>query len=460
MSKTAVILLIFNFRVIMSIFNPTVCRLYETKMSVFATSILFELDPIMEIDEIKLQCSKLTNDRDITEFNSIEYSDEDIESVINNADGTDVIVISGLEQGSLYHCRCLSNKVSEKFAFISDIISVSTKVRVLESPYMQTSPQYTLDESILKIEWKALGQDVTNVSIQVSGNIPPNWDDNEYLTEGKPAEIFNYEINTNDFNDGEFYQFRIKFSNQKGTNYSDVLSFITPYIYIDNIEVRGQCEMSEITPEFHSNIYYYSVLVTDYCESISFGVTPIGNIFYITRYILSNNTDNGTIINVDIPDDELLYDGDTIVDDEEEFKVNLNIDGTTSLDDIDNDIQDMETTDDEIDTDPAVNDEDVELEVEDEFEQQTQETRDANVKNDFTPEDPVLDPETQQMDIGPLGSTTKFEIRSGSKIIYVVYVIRSESPIGIPKYQDIDVDGTENPCPKQKRITLVCIYIW
>ena len=83
------------------------------------------------------------------------------------------------------------------------------------------------DKSI-KLMWNPLAQDVNQLVLQISNKIPPNWNDNSIELDGDVASLFEHNLGITKFNDGEAYSIRMKFSNQNGTGYSNVLSFVVP----------------------------------------------------------------------------------------------------------------------------------------------------------------------------------------------------------------------------------------
>eukprot|EP01084_Bolivina_argentea_P022413 41658_1 len=413
-------------------FRPLCCRLHQDSINVYAMSIDFKFQAVQEIDTITIQCSRLLNARDFSSFSTQLHPLQDVEVMRTNAQGINQLIISSLLPGTLYHCRCISQNSAHQYTFTSQILSTSTRNHVSSAPILSSMLKLIKSENdnIIKLKWNPLAQDVNQLIIQISKSIPPKWDHYEINVEGDVAALFEYDIGITKFDDGEAYSTRIMFSNVKGIGYSNVLSIVVPFIYLENIDVRAAAnvEMSEMTPTFHRKIYSYSIMVSPNCESIEFGITPINNV----RNIIANSIKNRSV-NVDKitdKDNQELIDGEYSSD---------TIDMTINNDNL---LKSKEQIDEEID------------EMIDENNNDIEQFGDERIGMDN-----FINAETQSFNLNAPGTATKFIIESGANIKYEILVIRREDTFGIPKYQTFHGQEPE-PCPKQKRIIIRYGSFW
>lgn len=213
-----------------STFRPLACRLHPDNIAVYAMSIHFNFQALQQIDTLIIQCSRLLNGRDFSSFSSQKYPLQDVDVIRTNAQDLDQLIVSSLIKGTLYHCRCISENSGQQYKFISPILSTTTRNAITWIPVLHGIVTLTRSENdkSIRLRWNPLGQDVDKVTLQISNKIPPNWMDHSVEMEGDVAALFQYDVGILNFNNGEAYNLRMKFSNQNGTGYSNVLSFVVP----------------------------------------------------------------------------------------------------------------------------------------------------------------------------------------------------------------------------------------
>lgn len=190
------------------------------------------------------------------------------------------------------------------YNFISDTISFSTRLQDVKPPIMQHSPTVHMNEQdgILNVYWSRMGQDISQLIIQISEKIPPNWHDIEHDI-SNPSISDEKHISTSDLKDGTAYQLRIWFKNDKGNGTSQVLSFIVPFQYLSKMEVIAEdVDMSDLTPSFHAKIFSYAIMVDETCEDLRFAITPISKVTKIESPYILNGSDTLDIASIENDD--------------------------------------------------------------------------------------------------------------------------------------------------------------
>jgi len=417
-------------------FMPIACRLHSDGVAVYSTSMHFHFQRVSGLDQIKVQCSRLLNHRSFGSFSAQTFTMQDVESRISIPDGVNQIVISGLQKGSLYHCRCVSTNVGREWSFASPVLSTSTKTEVenpasFDSRFGRNFLRLTQSEGAhtVKLSWNPIAQDITALKVQISRQIPPIWSDTEFEIQDNFASLTHYDLGLEAFMDGEAYSVRLWFENLLGSNVSNVETFVVPFVYLRAVDVRAAdtVEMSELTPDFHRKIYSYAVMVEQSCDEVQFGIAPMENVRSITA-----DSMNDTAVSVDrmtATDDEEMLDAE---------KAARNVDLSAANDD-------LEKTQTQIDEEAAA--------------ETAGGDREANEGDERLGMDNELDPMTQTFPLNAPGNATRFTIASGLGVTYEVLVIRGEEVFGLPKYQRF-APAVPEPCPKQKRITIRYGSFW
>ena len=212
-------------------FQPIACRLHSDDVAVYSTSMHFHFQRVSGVDMISVQCSRLLRHRDFDTFSPQTYTMQDAESTTAMADGVNQMVISGLQKGSLYHCRCVSTNIGREWSFASPVLSTSTRTHTERPPsfrgnFLRLTPSD--GGQSVKLRWEPLAQDVDKLKLQISMQIPPLWTDKEIEIEDNVAALFHHDLGLAEFQDGEAYSVRMWFENPMGSNVSNVQTFVVP----------------------------------------------------------------------------------------------------------------------------------------------------------------------------------------------------------------------------------------